>query len=155
MKFQHFSFPSYILPWQINSTFNISFKPLPNARFCWFFNVSLICRFLCNFLFLPVFSYIFRFVCGKIVVNLRSLPQGNLLFYSSLYFTLDHFVKKDVVTICVHHHSYIRMPHNILQFLWVHSRSCHFGTECMSADMRCDLRKLQFVFLMIGEKLSL
>ena len=105
--------------------------------------------------FFPFFLIFFWLVCGKIVVNLRSLPQGNLLFYSSLYFTLDLFVKKDVMTICVHHHSYIRMPHNILQFLWVHSRSCHFGTKCMSADMRCDLRKLQFVFLMIGEKLSL
>ena len=52
---------------------------------------------------------------------------------------------------CVHIHRnrYIRMPHEVLQCLRIHSRFCHIGTIGMSAYMRCDIRHLHPVDVII------
>ena len=50
----------------------------------------------------------------------------------------------------IHCNRYIRMPHEVLQRLWIHSRFCHIGAIGMSAYMRRDIWQLHPVDVIVS-----
>ena len=50
----------------------------------------------------------------------------------------------------VHCDLYIRMPHEVLQRLWIHSRFCHIRAIGMSAYMRCNIWHLHPVDVIVS-----
>lgn len=68
------------------------------------------------------------------------------------FFKPDHFILgiiKSKVRVNIHCNRNVRMPHKVLQCLWVHSCSRHIATVCMPTNMRRDIRHLHSVNIVI------
>jgi len=70
-----------------------------------------------------------------------------LSFQNTVKFDLCIF--KFQVSVGVQCDTDIRMSHDVLQGFGVHTALCHVGTECMTAHMGCDFRKLNFVDVVV------
>ena len=63
---------------------------------------------------------------------------------SSIRFSSSSASKTDM-RVHIHSNTNIRMPHKVLQGLWIHSRFCHIGAISMAAYMWSDVRPLHSV----------
>ena len=79
-----------------------------------------------------------------LLFNLRlCLPE---LFHPFQFFL--GIIKPDM-RIDIHRDWNIRMSHEVLQCLWIHSRFCHIGTIGVTAHMRRDVRYLHPVDIVV------
>lgn len=65
---------------------------------------------------------------------------GRHKFFKPYHFILG--IIKTKVRVNIHRYRDIRMPHKVLQSLWVHSCSRHVATVSMPTNMRSDVRHL-------------
>jgi len=56
---------------------------------------------------------------------------------------------KSKMCICIHSHTDITMPHQVLERLGVHTRLCHVAAVGMAADMGRDVRHLHPVDIVV------
>lgn len=69
----------------------------------------------------------------------------NLLLRMVQLLQADHLFLRIIqaeMGVGIHRHADVRVPHEVLKSLWVHSGSCHIDAVGMPADMRRDVRKL-------------
>jgi hypothetical protein len=68
--------------------------------------------------------------------SFQSLPSLSELFYPFQFF---HGIIKADMCVHVHRNIDVRMPHEILKGLRIHSRFCHIRTIRVAANMRCNV----------------
>ena len=74
------------------------------------------------------------------------------LCFPKLFHPFQFFlcIIKSDMRVHIHCDRYIRMPHEVLQCLWIHSRFCHIRTIRMSAYMRCNVWHLHPVDIIVS-----
>lgn len=106
------------------------------------------------FPYFPILGKLAYFGICQQVFPLKSCKIGcktPFLFYyftthlTTYFFHLFLNIFKSYMSIGVRRHADIRVPHNLLQRLWVHARLCHIGAKGMTADMGRHLWHIIFV----------
>ena len=80
------------------------------------------------------------------------LPLNLRLCFPKLFHPLQFFfsIIESDMRVHIHCDRYIRMPHEVLQRLGIHSRFCHIRTIRVSAYMRCDVWHLHPVDVIVS-----
>ena len=79
---------------------------------------------------------------------LLNFLSGIFQFLQTYHFILS--IIQPQMRVCVHSYAYVRMSHQVLQRLWIHSSSGHITAVSMAANVRRDVGKLNSVNLIVA-----